>query len=62
MAQGVLSLHSEFRDGNVPAGHEQLRVLKDSLAGLPESVTKVFLRSDTAGPDFRPDPPHARRL
>ncbi len=49
MAQGVLSLHSEFRDGNVPAGHEQLRVLKDSLAGLPESVTKVFLRSDTAG-------------
>ncbi len=24
-------LHSEFRDGNVPAGHEQLRVLRDSL-------------------------------
>ncbi len=46
--QGVM-LHSEFRDGNVPAGHEQLRVLKDSLIHLPESVKKVSLRSDTAG-------------
>lgn len=44
-----LVLHSEFRDGNVPAGHEQLRVLKDSLAALPEGVEEVFLRSDTAG-------------
>ena len=42
-------LYSEFRDGNVPAGHEQLRVLQDSLALLPASVTKVSLRSDTAG-------------
>ncbi len=42
-------LHSEFRDGNVPAGFEQLRVLKDTLEGLPENVEKVCLRSDTAG-------------
>ena len=42
-------LYSEFRDGNVPAGHEQLRVLKESLRHLPESVKKVALRSDTAG-------------
>lgn len=42
-------LYSEFRDGNVPAGHEQLRVLKTSLAHLPTSVKKVSLRSDTAG-------------
>lgn len=42
-------LHSEFRDGNVPAGHEQLRVLKDSLAAVPAGVEEVFLRSDTAG-------------
>ena len=28
--QGAM-LYSEFRDGNVPAGHEQLRVLKDCL-------------------------------
>jgi Transposase DDE domain group 1 len=46
--QGVM-LYSEFRDGNVPAGHEQLRVLQDCLPHLPASVTKVSLRSDTAG-------------
>ena len=42
-------LYSEFRDGNVPAGHEQLRVLRDCLRHLPSSVKKVALRSDTAG-------------
>jgi hypothetical protein len=42
-------LHSEFRDGNVPAGHEQLRMLKESLAMLPEEVEEVYVRSDTAG-------------
>ena len=46
--QGVM-LYLEFRDGNVPAGHEQLRVLKDSLGHLPDGVKKVYLRSDTAG-------------
>ena len=46
--QGVM-LYSEFRDGNVPAGHEQLRVLKDSLGHMPDGVKKVYLRSDTAG-------------
>ncbi len=30
-------------------GMKQLRVLKASLAHLPASVTKVSLRSDTAG-------------
>ena len=42
-------LHSEFRDGNVPAGYQQLRVFKESLEALPKSVDKVYLRSDTAG-------------
>jgi len=42
-------LHSEFRDGNVPAGYQQLRVFKASLYGLPEGIGKVYLRSDTAG-------------
>jgi hypothetical protein len=42
-------VYSEFRDGNVPAGHEQLRVLKESLLHLPSGVKKVALRSDTAG-------------
>ncbi len=32
--QGIL-LHSEFRDGNVPAGFEQLRLIKESPALLP---------------------------
>jgi hypothetical protein len=42
-------LHTEFRDGNVPAGYEQLRVFKEALDMLPEGVEKVYLRSDTAG-------------
>jgi hypothetical protein len=44
-----LIVHSEFRDGNVPAGHQQLRVLQESLEQLPESVEKISIRSDTAG-------------
>jgi hypothetical protein len=48
-AEQELVLHTEFRDGNVPAGYEQLRLLKEALAMLPEGVTKVYLRSDTAG-------------
>jgi hypothetical protein len=42
-------LHSEFRDGNVPAGYEQLRVLQEALERLPAGVERVRLRSDTAG-------------
>ena len=48
-AELAMMLNSEFRDGNVPAGHEQLRVLIASRALLPADVTRVFLRSDTAG-------------
>ncbi|MFH1628234.1 MAG: IS1380 family transposase [Pseudomonadota bacterium] len=48
-AEQMLVLHTEFRDGNVPAGYEQLRVFQEALALLPESVEKVRLRSDTAG-------------
>jgi len=48
-AEQQMVLHTEFRDGNVPAGHEQLRVLKESLSLLPEGVEQVRLRSDTAG-------------
>ena len=46
--RGVM-LYSEFRDGNVTAGHEQLRVLKEALSYLPSGIRKVRLRSDTAG-------------
>jgi hypothetical protein len=48
-AEQQMVLHTEFRDGNVPAGYEQLRVLRESLALLPEGVEQVRLRSDTAG-------------
>jgi hypothetical protein len=46
--QGVIA-HTEFRDGNVPAGFDQLRVLSEALECLPEGVEQVRLRSDTAG-------------
>ena len=48
-AEAELIVHSEFRDGNVPAGHQQLRVLTEALGQLPDGVEKVMLRSDTAG-------------
>jgi Transposase DDE domain group 1 len=48
-AEQGLVLDSEFRDGNVPAGYQQLRVLEEALALLPEGVEQVRLRSDTAG-------------
>ena len=48
-AEQELVLHTEFRDGNVPAGYEQLRVFREALDLLPEGVTTVRLRSDTAG-------------
>jgi len=44
-----LMIHSEFRDGNVPAGYDELRVLIEALALLPLSVKVVRVRSDTAG-------------
>lgn len=45
--QGVI-VHTEFRDGNVPAGYRQVRVLEEALSCLPEGVETVRLRSDTA--------------
>lgn len=48
-AEPGLMLHTEFRDGNVPAGHEQLRVFKEALTHLPPQVKRVRARSDTAG-------------
>ena len=48
-AEADLVVHTEFRDGNVPAGHEQLRVLRESLEYLPPGIDRVLMRSDTAG-------------
>jgi hypothetical protein len=46
--QGLV-VHTEFRDGNVPAGFEQRRVLEEALKNVPKGVKKVRMRSDTAG-------------
>jgi len=43
-----LLLHSEFRDGHVPANFELLRILQTSLDKLPETIKTVYLRSDSA--------------
>lgn len=48
-AEQELVVHTEFRDGNVPAGFDQLRVFKEALKCLPEGIKEVRLRSDTAG-------------
>lgn len=48
-AEQGLVVHTEFRDGNVPAGFEQKRVLEEAIECLPKGVKKVRMRSDTAG-------------
>ncbi len=48
-AEQEMVVNTEFRDGNVPAGYEQLRVFKEALVLLPEGIKKVRMRSDTAG-------------
>lgn len=47
-AEQQIVLHTEFRDGNVPAGYEILRVVAEALEMVPEGVTTVSVRSDTA--------------
>jgi hypothetical protein len=47
-AEQDLIVISEFRDGNVPASYENLRVFQQALALLPPGVVKVYLRSDSA--------------
>ena len=43
-----LVLHSEFRDGNVPAGYEVKRIFQESISMLPEDVDSVMTRQDSA--------------
>lgn len=47
-AEQGLIVYSEFRDGNVPAGFQLLRVFKEGLGCLPEGVVIVRWRGDTA--------------
>jgi hypothetical protein len=48
-AEQEMVLHSEFRDGNVPAGFDLLRPIREAISLLPDSVKTVFVRQDTAG-------------
>jgi Transposase DDE domain group 1 len=47
-AETNLVLADEFRDGNVPAMMDPLRVAKKAFAGLPETVTTYYYRGDSA--------------
>ena len=68
-----LMLCSEMRDGNVPAGMDNLRVLVDALKRLPPEIRTVRVRSDSAGhdngliaycntPQCRPEADNTRRF
>lgn len=48
-AEQRVVVYSEFRDGNVPAGYQQRRVLEEALDLMPTGVERVQLRSDSAG-------------
>jgi hypothetical protein len=48
-AEQELLIHTEFRDGNVPANYDLLRVFTEALDNLPEGLKKVRLRADAAG-------------
>jgi hypothetical protein len=48
-AEQELLVNTEFRDGNVPANYDLLRVFSESLDNLPEGIRKVRLRADAAG-------------
>lgn len=43
-----MMLHTEFRDGNVNAGYEQLRPLKEAIELLPDDVRIVRVPSEQA--------------
>lgn len=47
-AEQDLVAYSEFRDGNVPAAFQNLEAFQKTLEVLPQTVLKVYLRSDTA--------------
>jgi len=48
-AETELMAHTEFRDGNVPANYDLLRVFTKTLDNLPEGVERIRLRADAAG-------------
>ena len=47
-AETMLVLEDEFRDGNVPASKDMIRVVDDAFAMLPPGEWRVKVRSDSA--------------
>lgn len=47
-AEQDLVIADEYRDGNVPAGMENLPLIKRGFASLPETITEYYFRSDSA--------------
>ncbi|MBI3179466.1 MAG: transposase, partial [Deltaproteobacteria bacterium] len=43
-----LVVGDEYRDGNVPAGMENLRLIQRGFAALPKGVRELYFRADTA--------------
>ncbi len=47
-AEQDLILHDQFRDGQVPAGCGNVRVLEQAVANLPQGIPRIRLRADRA--------------
>lgn len=47
-AEQDLVIADEYRDGNVPAGMDNLPLIRRSFLSLPASVTKMYFRADSA--------------
>lgn len=47
-AEQDLIVHDEFRDGHVPAGCGNGRILERAVARLPPGITQTFVRGDSA--------------
>ena len=47
-AEQEMVVADEFRDGDVPAGKDPLRVLRRAVEALPQGVEKIYLRADSA--------------
>jgi len=48
-SESQMVLHTEFRDGDVPAEYKNLGMLKEALEYLAESVKRVRPRPDHNG-------------
>lgn len=47
-AEQDVVVHDEFRDGQVPAGCGNVRVLEQAVAHLPQGITQLRVRADSA--------------